>query len=167
MERFKNPLPLPPTFPYNMMLNITQELPPKPETQWKLIQCCKFFFAKHPVIPISDINECYDEEKTIVLQLDDDDIKLEVPFAHLGYKFWFTGNLFYDSLEVGSIQILSSTLPLIFKWDCINLMVDSMSFTYDELKLILSSKYLENICLEKVNIIHSNGSKVTAEEVLA
>ena len=90
------------------MLHINKDPPAKPETQWKLMKTCKFYFAKHPIIPISHMVESQNVNYMTVGQFDDKNKKTPVLLLNLKYKFWLTGNIKYDT---ANNKILSLIAP--------------------------------------------------------
>ena len=153
--------PLPPMFPHTMLSYITKDPPKTAEIQWKLMKVCKLFFSKHPIIPISDFKEYYDE--MVICQFNDNTIEQSFPTSDHGYKFWITGNVLCDSWIS---SFLSETLPLIFRCDCEELYLDEVNLTYEEFKLLLSSKYLKYIFMKEVNIIKYFGTKLSFDRIL-
>ena len=175
MEGFLNAKPLPQVFPYNMMLYISKDPPKTAETQWKLIKICKFFYAKHSVLPISGVSNHNDDDFNEIVNMkmyefaNDKKKSIDIPLQTQEYKLWVTGEIFIGhSVEENETQHhIPFLFPHVYKWDITQIDITCFYLTHVELKTLLSSKFLTEVELGGVNIRYANGKEVKVDEIFS
>ena len=146
---------LPPTFPFNIMEYITKNPPRKAETQWKLMKTCKYFFAKHPIIPIHAVNHSEDYDS---IRLEDGESGYEYNAKDFNskYKWWPDWSL--DHIAITSLAV-ADFLPNVNRCDLKFLTLDTTSITLKEFNFLVASKTLTHLGLTAVSIIDENGKQ--------
>ena len=166
MERFSNPKSIPPTLPFNMISYITKIPPQKDETQWKLMKVCKFFYAKHLIIPVADFYQSHINSMVSVYSLDNKKSLKRIPVLHQLYKLWICNNFsFVYRPEYNSLE-LSMILPYVYRCDFKELFLENVLLTFGEWKFLLSSKFIEQVELEDVVITDEDGTELAVEDIL-
>ena len=165
MASLLNVKPLPQTFPYNLMKYITKDPPRKPETQWKLVKMCKFFYAKHPIIPVSKIilypdsvtfTQIYQNHgaKNYKEKMEFKENKLALAKA----KFWITQFMEYNY----SSDIMSN----VYRFDGNYLELFEGTLKLDDYIKLVASKNLLTIILNQLKVINEDKTLVSAEILL-
>ena len=107
MASFQNVAPLPRVFPSPMMHFITKDPPKTADTQRKLMKVCKFFYLKHPIIPLTDVFSRYGKG-TFASDSKNNGKPLKIVDSPQEYKFWIDGSI--DFKSVGFIITENTTL---------------------------------------------------------
>uniref|UniRef100_A0AC35ERL8 Uncharacterized protein n=1 Tax=Panagrolaimus sp. PS1159 TaxID=55785 RepID=A0AC35ERL8_9BILA len=118
----------------------------------KLITSCKFFYPKHPILPVKCLNLWFG------MQCDADgeifDSSKSFP------KFWV-----YDSFA-SSFSNVSIVIRNVFKFDLRFLRMRAQRLTFDEYKHLTSSGSIKEIYLESCTIQNADGTVVTIDKLV-
>uniref|UniRef100_A0A914QAG3 Uncharacterized protein n=1 Tax=Panagrolaimus davidi TaxID=227884 RepID=A0A914QAG3_9BILA len=131
----------------------------------KLIQTCKYFFQKYPIIPICSV-ETYDEAEWSRWKADKEVLDLSKCFQNL----WL-----YDRLSVKHVhvyfsnkqKILSNLVSKIEKCDFRKISICSQTLLLEEYQMLTSSSITGlQIHLKRCTIIYSDGSEVPIDKLI-
>uniref|UniRef100_A0AC34FLJ4 Uncharacterized protein n=1 Tax=Panagrolaimus sp. ES5 TaxID=591445 RepID=A0AC34FLJ4_9BILA len=150
---------LPESIMYYMAMN-----PSSAEVYKKLIQSCKYFFEKNPILVAADIygetticskKECdgYDDEGRCCVKID---------LEKFSTKFWFTHAFYLDNTDKPNFT--SMLCPKIYRCEAKILSLTDQNLMYDELQFLGSS--VEHIGLRFCQITNADGSTVMLGEIL-
>ena len=112
----------------------------------KLIQTCKFFFAKNPVVPVYEAR--FYEEDYIQLYVEPCWINknplVEIDLKNKPYKLWVTTALNFTYTYIDISDLISK----IYRFDQVHLIFEDQKMNYSTLKLSLNidcNKLLDNL----------------------
>uniref|UniRef100_A0A914QAQ4 Uncharacterized protein n=1 Tax=Panagrolaimus davidi TaxID=227884 RepID=A0A914QAQ4_9BILA len=111
----------------------------------KMIQTCKYFFIKNPIIVSSNFPYSLDFDKRCIG-------KTGLDFSQLICKYWITENFKFTSI-----------LPKLYKCDAIKVTISDQIISFNVLSIF--TKTAEDIIFNKVTIKDSDGSIVSLEKI--
>uniref|UniRef100_A0A914RBE2 DUF38 domain-containing protein n=1 Tax=Panagrolaimus davidi TaxID=227884 RepID=A0A914RBE2_9BILA len=121
----------------------------------KLVQMCKYFFIKNPIIIIKQF---YNREKR-ELQAILEKIEKRIILSNISYKFWVTAG----EIEPTS-KIISSIIPHLYKIDVKQIRVCRQTFSFND--FVCFSKNVENIDLNHIILKKENVSNIPLEKLV-
>uniref|UniRef100_A0A914PWR4 Uncharacterized protein n=1 Tax=Panagrolaimus davidi TaxID=227884 RepID=A0A914PWR4_9BILA len=140
-------------FKYSLINYITMN--PSNSKAWqKLIQTCKFFFAKNPVLVIEKLSSIFGREWRASLN----GFEKDVNFASIHSKFWVTDQFFSFYFSV------SSVISYLYQVHAKTLKISKQTILYNDY-LFISSK-VEDIDLYQVTVKKEDGTIVPLEELV-
>ena len=137
--------------------------PPSPEVFNKLIQCCKYFWLKNPVITLYgfyDVNKLWETREMNGFQNRPQKIHME----NFKEKLWIHFNL--DISDQLTQSAASSIVPRIYRCDLYLLRLSHQSLTFDEFQIFTSSAILEELHLRETTVKNDDGSIVPIEQLI-
>uniref|UniRef100_A0A914NYJ1 Uncharacterized protein n=1 Tax=Panagrolaimus davidi TaxID=227884 RepID=A0A914NYJ1_9BILA len=147
-------------FPFHdTMINYITNNPSSPEVWLKMINCCKYFFAKNPLVIISNLY--YHDEmgwKTIAWSLPGGQKYLK----NLLCKFWIYNHIVVTN--VAPQNAVSNFIPRIFRCDLKDLQLENQVIAFDELLLLSAKKGY--VSFENVTVYYKDGSVVPLEKIV-
>uniref|UniRef100_A0A914QY34 Uncharacterized protein n=1 Tax=Panagrolaimus davidi TaxID=227884 RepID=A0A914QY34_9BILA len=123
----------------------------------KLIQSCKYFFAKNPII----VADCLDFCQGWVLSANTSAGRLEkrIPSNNISYKLWITEKL---RIYGANRKYVSSIIPQIYRCDATKLLLHGPILSYNE--FLFLSRSAEVLHLDYSGVKNGNGVVPTNEE---
>uniref|UniRef100_A0AC34F8Y0 Uncharacterized protein n=1 Tax=Panagrolaimus sp. ES5 TaxID=591445 RepID=A0AC34F8Y0_9BILA len=152
---------LPDSIMYYMAMN-----PPSPEVYNKLIQSCKYFFERNPILVVKHMNEI-DVDTKICAKEDCDGIGdkpccIKIDLKKIKSKFWLTHELYMDCYTTQNF--ISMLLPKLFRCDINVLTIFHKDILYDEFKYLASFAKEVEVC--NVKMLYTDGKTVMLEKIL-
>uniref|UniRef100_A0A914QBS2 Uncharacterized protein n=1 Tax=Panagrolaimus davidi TaxID=227884 RepID=A0A914QBS2_9BILA len=140
-------------------INYITKTPSNSKAWTKLIQSCKYFFAKNPILVTENL--WWDEEKEWLASLKNDE--RPVDFSKLSSKVWITNK--FNATYVPSENGISLIIPKIYKCDAnfSRLLYDVIS--YEDFSFL--STNVRKIVLHENIVKNSDGSIVPFENLIA
>uniref|UniRef100_A0AC35GFY6 Uncharacterized protein n=1 Tax=Panagrolaimus sp. PS1159 TaxID=55785 RepID=A0AC35GFY6_9BILA len=141
--------------------------PPSPYIYNKLVQCCKQFFVKNPILIISVLNyhkEENDDEGVWEFSYGGEIVNLEA----LGSKMWFINDISVvgeNPVVLDSKLISSFVIPKTYRSDAREVSISDQIMSFNEFKLLVSS-VKESMYLRRVTVKHEDGSTVQVEKII-
>ena len=137
---------------------------------WKnLIQTCKYFYSKNPIVVASHI--CPGVVTSWKACLDSSWNNIQNS-GRISYKLWMAGSLTAflqesDDAEraLRCVPRISKLLPRIYRCDLKHLNLENDSLSYKEFCFLTSSKMVETLKLRYMVIKHDNGSMVEFDDI--
>uniref|UniRef100_A0AC34F9W4 DUF38 domain-containing protein n=1 Tax=Panagrolaimus sp. ES5 TaxID=591445 RepID=A0AC34F9W4_9BILA len=158
----KQSFSLPESVMYYMAMN-----PSTPEVYNKLIQCCKYFFEKNPILVAArmrdDTTICSDKYCSKFFRDDDKKCCVNLDITKTSSKLWLTHELHLHGNDDASTFIPLLTHKL-FRYEIQNLTVNKKIITIDVFKFLASSP--KSIRVYASKIIDSAGNTVMLETLL-
>uniref|UniRef100_A0A914QA13 Uncharacterized protein n=1 Tax=Panagrolaimus davidi TaxID=227884 RepID=A0A914QA13_9BILA len=111
----------------------------------KVIQTCKYFFIKNPIIVSPDYPYSLDLDKSCIG-------KTRFDFSQLICKYWITKNFNFTSI-----------LPRLYKCDARKVIISDQVISFNDLSMF--TKTAENIAFYTVTVKETDGSIVTFEKI--
>uniref|UniRef100_A0AC35F8T1 Uncharacterized protein n=1 Tax=Panagrolaimus sp. PS1159 TaxID=55785 RepID=A0AC35F8T1_9BILA len=116
----------------------------------KLIQSCKYFFIKNPILVVSCLSFDYkDGWRTTLVNLD-----------NTSRKIWITNEI----SNLNKQKFFSSLIPKLYKSDAKEITLWSQNVYFHDLKSIASK--CRRIWFNKVSVINENGTIIPLENIL-
>ena len=131
----------------------------------KLIQTCKYFYSKNPVVVVGDVCETGDLAINFWdVSSDVSGRRINLDLQNCSFKFWITYSLSAKIRDTP--DRISSLIQRVYRFDLETLNLWDVSITLDEFQCLISSNTL--IKLKFVNVImkHSDGSLVDLVQIL-
>uniref|UniRef100_A0AC34GVM4 Uncharacterized protein n=1 Tax=Panagrolaimus sp. ES5 TaxID=591445 RepID=A0AC34GVM4_9BILA len=131
--------------------------PSTAEVYNKLIQTCKYFFEKHPILVVADI---YGNTKICPNEdcLGNEECCVKIDLNKFSSKFWFTNMIFPHDSNTSSILCSK-----IYRCENSTLKLFDQNLMYNNFKLLASSA--KNVELVDVKITNADGSMVMLETI--
>uniref|UniRef100_A0AC34G3K4 Uncharacterized protein n=1 Tax=Panagrolaimus sp. ES5 TaxID=591445 RepID=A0AC34G3K4_9BILA len=150
---------LPESIIYYMAMN-----PSTPEVYQKLIQCCKYFFEKNPILVAVDM-----DGKTKICSNDAATCRkkrrkccIDIDMKKVSCNIWVTDTI---CLTNENISIFSSLIfPKLYRWKMVHLYSHCSDVLYNEFKSCAS--FLTEIDFFMARIINDDGSMVMLDKIL-
>uniref|UniRef100_A0AC34FYV7 Uncharacterized protein n=1 Tax=Panagrolaimus sp. ES5 TaxID=591445 RepID=A0AC34FYV7_9BILA len=143
--------PFPNTLIYYISMN-----PSSPKAYNKMIQSCKYFFEKNPILVISRITEkrtCPNERCSITR---DNTFNINKTTS----KFWLTEKLL---LVEASPEFITSLCPKLYRCNIKKILIHKTTINFDDFKFLASSA--ETVYLFRSRLNYSDGSAVLFETI--
>uniref|UniRef100_A0A914PIW9 Uncharacterized protein n=1 Tax=Panagrolaimus davidi TaxID=227884 RepID=A0A914PIW9_9BILA len=140
------------------LINYITKTPSNSKAWQKLIQSCKYFFAKNPVLVIENL--WWDEEDWCASLNNDAG---PVDFTKISLKFWITNKFSATCAPPGNG--ISLIIPKIYKCGVKYLSLVKDVISYKDFSFLFSN--LENIVLRDNIVKNSDGSIVPFEKIFA
>uniref|UniRef100_A0AC35FQA0 Uncharacterized protein n=1 Tax=Panagrolaimus sp. PS1159 TaxID=55785 RepID=A0AC35FQA0_9BILA len=143
-------------FKYSFINYITNN--PSNRKAWqKLIQCCKYFFAKNPIIVAGRL----DFERGWEVSTNTSAVRLQkyIPPNIVSYKLWIAETL--STMSYNDPNCVSSIIPQIYRCDATTLLLHGQILSYNE--FLFLSRNVEFLHLS-FSGIHDNGTVVKNED---
>uniref|UniRef100_A0A914QFQ9 Uncharacterized protein n=1 Tax=Panagrolaimus davidi TaxID=227884 RepID=A0A914QFQ9_9BILA len=137
------------SFPDSIIFYISKN-PSSAKLFQKLVQMCKYFFIKNPIIVIEQFNNRGKKELEVVLE------KTE---KRISYKFWISG----DEIQPTS-KIISSIVPHIYKVDVKKILVSCQTISFND--FVCFSKNVENLDLNYIRLKKEKVSNIPLEKLV-
>uniref|UniRef100_A0AC34FRT2 Uncharacterized protein n=1 Tax=Panagrolaimus sp. ES5 TaxID=591445 RepID=A0AC34FRT2_9BILA len=132
--------------------------PPSIEVYQKLVQSCKYFFVKNPILVISDL---YYDSKTWAPVNYEKYINLDF----VSSKFWVTQSVyFYPVTQNTQDKGVASFISKIYQCDATLLYIINRNISYDE--LIIFGTNFDSLHLRKGNVTYKDGSNVECDRII-
>jgi hypothetical protein len=151
---------LPQNFPFrDSMINYITNNPSSPKVWLKMIICCKYFFAKNPLVIISNLYYHGEEGwKTIGMSFRGGEKYL----TNLLCKFWIYNHIVVT--EIAPQNAVSNFISRIFRCDLKDLDLQNQVITFDELLLLSAKKGY--VSFDNVTVYYKDGSVVPLEKIV-
>uniref|UniRef100_A0A914PY52 Uncharacterized protein n=1 Tax=Panagrolaimus davidi TaxID=227884 RepID=A0A914PY52_9BILA len=121
----------------------------------KLIQSCKYFFEKNPILVLDDLIYIHEKKRWSTSHGN----KL-IDMKNISCKFWITE--FISTNYCCNENIISSIIPKIYKCDAKMLCLDNQIFSYNDFAFLVPNA--EDINFKAVTVMNENGSIVPFEK---
>uniref|UniRef100_A0AC35G0V6 Uncharacterized protein n=1 Tax=Panagrolaimus sp. PS1159 TaxID=55785 RepID=A0AC35G0V6_9BILA len=116
------------------------------KTYDKLIQCCKYFFSKNPIIVIPSLNFDHDKYGWKVVR---NGLPTKIDITNVSNKLWITNDLYvYENEDITNetpmfMNLASSIVPKLYKCDVTELTLKKQNIFFNEyLMLALNVEFL-------------------------
>uniref|UniRef100_A0A914P863 Uncharacterized protein n=1 Tax=Panagrolaimus davidi TaxID=227884 RepID=A0A914P863_9BILA len=135
----------------------------------KLIQSCKYFFERNPILVVRKMEEisiCSNEDCT-AYSYDDAPCCVKIDIKKIKSKFWLTQKLMADYLrmdESPNITFTSLLCPKLFRCEIDDLRICDKIVLFEDFKYLAS--FATYVTLSNVKMIHRNGKVVMLEKIL-
>uniref|UniRef100_A0A914QSB2 Uncharacterized protein n=1 Tax=Panagrolaimus davidi TaxID=227884 RepID=A0A914QSB2_9BILA len=129
----------------------------------KLIQCCKYFFFKNPIIVVDKFTIDGDEKWKATLK---DDEKF-IDFTKISTKLWIYDvfdKYCFSNTSANPLNLVSSVIPQIYRCDAECMFIDKQIISYNEFLFLTSN--IKFITLSKTPIMNENGTIVPLEKLV-
>uniref|UniRef100_A0AC35FQN6 Uncharacterized protein n=1 Tax=Panagrolaimus sp. PS1159 TaxID=55785 RepID=A0AC35FQN6_9BILA len=158
---------LPSNIIYYMAMN-----PSTPKCYNKLIQCCKYFFEKNPIIVVKNlISYNGDESQTKICSKREYECEefgccVDIDIYKVTSTFWLTSELEFDCFSNNNPNYYSTLCSKIFRCDIAKLLLHEKLIYYEDFKLLASSA--KEILLDCVEMTYNNedGENVMLEKIV-
>ena len=126
----------------------------------KLIQTCKYFFSKNPILVIDSF---WYNRGSWYMGLNDEIIPYDVD--ECPFKLWNMSSFVAVANNVIT-QLVSAILPKVYRCELTELCLKGMTLSYDEFQFLTSSGNIKSLTTAKLILQHSDGSVVGIDEIL-
>uniref|UniRef100_A0AC34F0N5 Uncharacterized protein n=1 Tax=Panagrolaimus sp. ES5 TaxID=591445 RepID=A0AC34F0N5_9BILA len=150
------------SFPESMVY-YTAKNPSTSKYYSKIIQSCKYYFQKQPILAVTKIdneNIICSDEKCICSHCYNCCVKIDI--NKISNKFWLTNTFSLEASD--SRNFISMISPKIYRCEIVYLYFIDKNIIYDDFKMLGS--HAKQIYLEYVQIKYKNGSTVMLEQIL-
>ena len=130
----------------------------------KLIQTCKYFYSKNPIIVADCVCKTVNIDNTSSWVMELDEMETNIDLQHSSYKLWITDYL--DAEFDDTPDRISSLIPRVYRFDLETLSLYKVSVTFDEFNCLTSSKSLIRFNFDDVILKHADGSLVDFVQIL-
>ena len=148
--------------------NIVHYLAKNPTSSklWKkLIQTCKYFYSKNPVIVVDEVRETRDlANNSWNVSSDLWGPRINFILQNCSFKFWITVSL--SAFILDTPDRISSLIPRIYRFDLEILSLYKISITFDEFRCLTSSNSLIKLMFYEVIMKHADGSSVDLVQIM-
>uniref|UniRef100_A0A914P459 Uncharacterized protein n=1 Tax=Panagrolaimus davidi TaxID=227884 RepID=A0A914P459_9BILA len=150
------------SLPSNIIYYISKN-PSSSEVYNKMIQCCKYFFERNPIIVVPNM-----EENTVCLndasecQKCKKECCIEIDLKKLACKIWFTNQLVIWDPNIAEIPPLF--LSKIYRTEIQHLEIHEKFVKYDNFKFLAFTA--KDVYLNNVKMVYENGKDVPLEKIL-
>uniref|UniRef100_A0A914P944 Uncharacterized protein n=1 Tax=Panagrolaimus davidi TaxID=227884 RepID=A0A914P944_9BILA len=154
----------------NSMIFYIAKNPSSSKVYQKLVQTCKFFFEKNPIIIIENLDTCEDSTKYHISQNQNDRVEclenkfeccIKIDLNKLSTKIWITQGLFIRKHIENSIATI---VQKNFRFEILSLGVDDNDIVFDDLKVLDS--FAKSVLLYQNSIKYKNGTTVMFDKIL-
>ena len=129
----------------------------------KLIQTCKYFYSKNPVIVADNVRKIVNSANTS-WAIDLDERETNIDLQNCFFKLWITDFLSTNIRATpGRISFL---IPRVYRFDLKTLTLHNISITFDEFRCLVSSNSLIELIFDNVVMNHADGSLVDLVQIL-
>ena len=128
----------------------------------KLIQTCKHFFSKNPILVVDSLWHKYGDTLSWTISLNDEIVPIEI--EECPCKLWIT-SIFTAVLD-DVPQLVSVTLPKVYRCELTELRLQGMTLSYEEFQFLTSSHTIETLKTANLILQHYHGRMVDIDEVL-
>uniref|UniRef100_A0A914PKJ8 Uncharacterized protein n=1 Tax=Panagrolaimus davidi TaxID=227884 RepID=A0A914PKJ8_9BILA len=145
--------------PDSMIFYIAKN-PSSSKVYQKLVQTCKFFFEKNPIIIIPYLYRCKNSTKWCISQNGYNRL-IKIDLYTISTKIWITHNLFINKhIE----NCIATIVQKNFRFEILRLCVYDNDIIFDDLKVLASSA--KRVSLRNNSIKYKNGTIVMLDEIL-
>uniref|UniRef100_A0AC35FI44 Uncharacterized protein n=1 Tax=Panagrolaimus sp. PS1159 TaxID=55785 RepID=A0AC35FI44_9BILA len=147
------------SLPY-LIIDYMAKNPSSTEVYNKLIQCCKHFYEKNPILVVKNMNE-NGISSTNGSEVDEDEYFVDMDIQKIKSKIWLTDVLSLWGVALPNFTVLCSKL---YRCNLSELFLGDMNVLFDDFKyLALTVKGVE---LNNVKMTYKNGKPVMLERIL-
>uniref|UniRef100_A0A914PEZ2 Uncharacterized protein n=1 Tax=Panagrolaimus davidi TaxID=227884 RepID=A0A914PEZ2_9BILA len=122
----------------------------------KMVQTCKYFFVKNPIIIILNLNAYGGKWRSGNVPLN---------LTKYNCKYWITNKIYSCGYEFVDKNIFCPIIPKLYQCDAKSLYLYSQIVSFNDLSLLISS--VEEICIHNVIVKHADSSDVPLEDIVA
>uniref|UniRef100_A0A914PVD1 Uncharacterized protein n=1 Tax=Panagrolaimus davidi TaxID=227884 RepID=A0A914PVD1_9BILA len=134
----------------------------------KMIQSCKYFFEKNPVLVASELKACNDNVNSLICSNKTDECKknkgkccVKIDVAKLSSKIWLRDEL---DIAYGAKNYTSLLSSKLYRCEIYRLEICNKVIMFDDLQLLSSSA--KEIILQKNSIIYNCGKVVMLDKII-
>ena len=142
--------------------------PPSPEVYNKLIQCCKYFRLKNPIITLNYLCPCssgkYSRKYWRTHKVNGFSKRQKIKIKTLNEKLWVDGVVKVSDDRKQSKA--SSMIQKIYRCDLTRLSLSNQSLLFDEFRKFTSSGTLEMLFLHETVVKNDDGTIVPIEKLI-
>uniref|UniRef100_A0A914PTB2 DUF38 domain-containing protein n=1 Tax=Panagrolaimus davidi TaxID=227884 RepID=A0A914PTB2_9BILA len=156
------------SLPY-LIIDYIAKNPSSSEVYKKLIQCCKYFFEKMPILVAADMfyggrklcpyndRQCEDNDEVCCVSIDINKITSSI---------WLTNAILFDQMYplVNQKDYYSLLCSKIYRVETSELQLHGISILFDDFKVLASA--VKNVELVDVDITYNDGKPVMLEDIL-
>uniref|UniRef100_A0A914NY19 Uncharacterized protein n=1 Tax=Panagrolaimus davidi TaxID=227884 RepID=A0A914NY19_9BILA len=138
--------------------------PSTPKVYRKLIQSCKHFFIKNPIIILSDVYYYNGDGNNF--RTYENNVGKNIDYNNLSSKFWIINSFDAETMDSNDHPIeavVSSIICKLYKCDIKDLRLRNQKIKYDDLMLLSSN--VEDVVLNWVNV-YRNGNIIPFEQIV-
>uniref|UniRef100_A0AC34G6F4 Uncharacterized protein n=1 Tax=Panagrolaimus sp. ES5 TaxID=591445 RepID=A0AC34G6F4_9BILA len=136
--------------------------PKNADVYQKMIQSCKYFFLKNPIIVVERFVSGGNEDRTVALFVYNDQERIKFP--HVSSKFWITDEFKTYMREINQKPISSSLYTTFYRVDCKELKLNCGEISFDAFLFLASN--VEDIHLGHTVVKNEDGSIVPFEKLI-
>ena len=151
------------SLPWNLIFYMAKN-PPSPEVYEKLIQCCKYFWLKNPIITLNSLYHSSRDKHWRTDKMNGFQERQRFKIENLGEKFWIYKDL--DVCDHRNRFLASSIVPKIYRCDLTCLWLSYQTLSFDEFNVITSSGSLQWLSLKITTMKNADGSIVSLEKLI-
>ena len=155
-QRFSIPL----SIIYYLVMN------PTSHRAWKkLVQACKYFYSKHPVIIVDSLTRTTDmdfEQPTMWVVRGYGEAQ-EIDLANVPYKFWIINRL---SAMSETQDLVSLVYQKLYRLDLYYLNIQNETILFDDLCFLNSMNLIQDVTFSNLVIKNNDGSVTEFDKVL-
>ena len=129
----------------------------------KLIQVCKYFFSKNPIVVVDSLWRVYGSTfnwDVCLFYYGRKNIDIE----NISFKLWIISDL--DAVNYYPQAYLDLPIQKIYRSELTKLRLQNVSLSYNEFKFLTSSDTINQMKLVRVLIQHNDGSSLSYDEIL-
>ena len=129
----------------------------------KLVQTCKYFYSKNPVIVVNAVRENFVNNFWNV-RSDLWGPRINFDLQNCSFKLWISNSLSVDTYDTP--DRISSLFQKVYRFDLKVLDLYNVSITFDEFCFLTTSNTLIELDFDKVILKHPDGSLVDLVQIL-
>ena len=145
------------TFPFHAPLMSQIYVNRSSTLHMKLIQSCKYFFVKNPIVAVHQVNFYQN-----FCSLSNYQENINTNFTKNNVKVWITCNLFFDSYLYKWPRFLSA----IFKTDYVFLQLYQQTLKLSDLKEVADKGIYRSVSFRHFSIMDSENAEVPIDQIL-
>uniref|UniRef100_A0AC34G5D1 DUF38 domain-containing protein n=1 Tax=Panagrolaimus sp. ES5 TaxID=591445 RepID=A0AC34G5D1_9BILA len=152
------------SLPYSIMYYMAMN-PSTPEVYNKLIQSCKYFFERNPILVVERIDEkkiCAKKECNAIYGNEPCCVGYDI--TKITCKFWLTDRLLFGRARRKELNYTSLLRPKVFRCEIKKLEIWDNNVLYDDFKCLAS--FARIVELLRLKLIHCDGKIVMLEKIL-
>ena len=129
----------------------------------KLIQTCKYFYSKNPIIVVDCVRQMVNSDNTSwAMELDERETNFVL--QNCSFKFWISNSL--SAFILDTPDRISSLFPRVYRFDLESLYLSNVSITFDEFNCLSASNTLIELEFYNVVMKQADGSLVDLVQIL-